>query len=178
MRITSVFVVAVISLCLVTADVSAQIDFGVDNTDALLGTFTLNVETELSFRAPVNSFNHFREPDDTDKGSFAISSAVDTIAPLIITGENELQNLFYGAEQYDSLTDFPDRSGTYISPFDGRPVEYQYTDVSFSANVPVGYTGDFSFRVVPEPSSMGLLWAAVAIMGFCDHRRRRRMRRH
>jgi hypothetical protein len=174
MRFTPVFFVALTVVFLVTASASATIIFDVDNADELSGSFTLPVETDLNERAPVNLFNHFRQPADSGRGGFAVGSTVNTIAPLILTGENVHESLFYGTEQYDSLTDFPDRSGTYTSPFDGRSVEYQYTDVSFSANVPVGYSGDFSFRVVPEPSSVGLFSVALVVIGFCGNRRRKR----
>jgi hypothetical protein len=174
MRINSVFLVAVTASCLVTASASATIIFDVDNADELSGSCTLPVETELGVSAPVNSLNNIPQPADPGNGGFVTRSTVNTIAPLFLTGDNYDESQFYGIEQYDSLTEFPDRSGTYASPFDGRSVEYQYTDVSFSANVPVGYSGDFSFRVVPEPSSVGLFSVALVVIGFCGNRRRKR----
>jgi hypothetical protein len=157
---------------------SATIIFDVDNSDQLSGTFILDVETFLNISAPVASFDHFRESGDAGRGSLVVGATISTVAPLFITGENEVPNLFYGTEQFITLmTSFPDRSGTYISPFDGRLVEYRYTNLSFGPFQPE-FSGDFSFQVIPEPSSVTLLGLGLALMGISRNRRHRRPRLH
>jgi hypothetical protein len=178
MRITSVSFVAVSVVCLVAEYASATVIFDVDSSGTLSGTFTLDVESVINIQAPVTSFDHFREPSDTGRGGFAVGSTINTVAPLTIGGENEVPNLVYGAEQFFTLmTSFPDRSGIYISPFDGRPVEYLYTNLTFGPGQPE-FSGDFSFQVVPEPSSVILLGLGLAFMGISRNPRHRRPRLH
>jgi hypothetical protein len=175
MRITFGFLVAIAIGCLVIKSASADIVFDVDNSDTLTGSFILDVDDFTDIRASVASFNHFRIPSDTERGRIEIQSHITNVVPLFITGENESRDQFYGIEQYDSLTELNDRSGTYVSPFDGRMVQYQYTNLSFTTGAE--FRGNFNFQAIPEPSSMGILGAAMVI-GIIGRRRRSRTRVH
>jgi len=149
-----------------------------DTTTSLTGTFTFDLVNEASGVGHlIANFPHFHLDIDTPgytigDGQFFVMEDSGGGAPTItlagqdtalITVQTAPETYVVGAQP----PSYPDRNGIVTSTFDGSTqISFSYTNVGFtSPNVL-----NFSFTVVPEPTSLSL-----ALAGAMLFMRRRRL---
>jgi len=105
------------------------------------------------------------------QSEFRVELGLNAGDPVSLAGEDLPFEVLSAEEDYDPAgqpASYPDRNGTFVSPFDGTIIAYSYTNVGYSS--PQILTGNFSFSKVPEPSSSVMLLAGF---GFLMIRRKR-----
>jgi len=164
---------------LVTPSYSA-VTIATDTTTSLAGSFTFDLVNESSgVGHTIANFPHFHLDIDTPgytigDGQFFVMEDSGGGAPTItLSGQDATfiavqtapEAYVVGAQP----PSYPDRNGVVTSTFDGSTqISFSYTNVGFtSLNV---LSGDFSFTVVPEPTSLSL-----ALAGAMLFMRRRRL---
>lgn len=143
---------------------AAVINFTTDTATTLAGSFSFDIVNDSAGAGQtiaVFPYFHFDliEGDGYSPGDATFFIEFPSATSLTISGRSLNSVTPSGLEDYDPTGEplsYPDRSSSFLSPFDAATtIAYSYTNVGFSS--PNILTGDFSYNVVPEPSSALLL---------------------
>lgn len=150
---------------------AAVINFTTNTATTLTGNFSFDIVNDSSGAGQtIANFPHFHlelgsDPYLPGDSQFNIDFSVGS--NIVLSGQDLFSAAISASETYDATGEPPsytDRSGTFLSFFDGTTIAYNYTNVGFTASNII--TGNFSYNVVPEPSSTLLIAAAGITLVF------------